>query len=1727
MSRKFRRFVALEMVFLLASSCIFGNTKIFAQSSNIALKKDVYAVSTKNSTQTSNVTDGNHETIWESDNDWNRWVEIDLNGTYEISEINVFTPVNEVTTFNVYVSNDNVNFNKVAEQLNEAKATDKGYLLSFEPVTATKVRVAITHNSQRNTAKLNEVEINGKKISDDIPEVKNISTADFDETDWGKRYESRMADKNVLNREVIEESKALVNRVLGDGYSSQFSFVVQEVGINGKDAFMVEKDDKKIKIIGPNGISLAAGFNWYLKNIAHLNYDPLCVSNLNVPEILPLPETKVAKETPYEYKYALNFCTFSYTMAFWGWEEYEAFIDWCAMNGINLMLDVLGQEEVQRRTLNRFGYNDQEIKEYLTGPGYYAWFYMANMQSFGGPLPDSWFIQRTELARKVHDRMSIFGIQPVFLGYAGQVPNDFKEKNPDALILDQGGWSGFSRPPMLRTYVEDDQVDYFSKVADVYYEEMNNTFGNITDFYAVDPFHEGGKPGNLSMTKVAQTVQNKMREHNEDAIWVIQNWQSNPTNQFIQGLDKEKSLILDLYADNQPNHFNRNEYDGGSGEGTPWIWNMLHSFGGRMGFNGMPEILANIPEDLSKSEHMAGIGVTAESLGTNPLLYEMIYDMGWEINDVNVQNYISNYFLSRYGVKSDNIENAWDIMVDTAYFKRRDRQRAEDSIINARPGFGVTKACIYYTAEIDYDKAQFEEILALYLKEYDNLKNNQAYLYDLADISRQVLANASYEYYRAFEDAWLAKDYETFKEMANKFIEIVELQDRVLSTQDEFLVGKWIDNARNLLDGSDDWTKDLFEFNARAQISTWGGKNAANSGGLHDYSNRQWNGITGTLYKERWQTWIDKLDDAAKNKDWARPSVSADQWFEIEYKWANISGNEFAVTASDENLNELGQLALKQYSVTQILKTSKVEQGVNLALNKPTLTDGKAVRPTANAVDGNTDTLWVNQSYPASIEVDLQGIYSIDGIDLYFERPAEDMSNPVVFAYKIEVMDENGDWQMVVDESQNIEVKSYVIKAAYQGKAQKVRVTIPTADLELRPLVKPGCSEIYVWQANEIEVGMKNKALEGTASASKTAANPERSASKVNDGNLDTFWAAGTGQFPQWVQVDLGKAQDIYKLMIGFEKELNDFKYQIDLYADDGNTIIGTINQNEEVQKPKKNIFEQEYRNVRFIRVTINGVINGSQAWPAVAEIEAYGKQNNLLADEKIKVSGTNEEQIPNLFDGDLETAWNASEENKEIIVDLGHIYELDHTYILANESQLNYQIYISENGVDYVSIIDRDLTDSNEKNDLNSSKARYVKYLFKNIDPIKISEIILVPKDYSKELNVYINKYEKKIGQVVVGEYSGQYIKNDYDEIINYISNCKKIDGSKLIKKDIEQLKQEIFTQYINFISKSITVTKNELLVNMIESQMLLNKYPDNHENKLFVQLINNLEDAKNVYSTYLINQSRIDNAATALKDTLDTIMAELNVTNKVALHIAIELAQNADLKNVVPIVVKEFNEALTNAQAIYDKTDASQEEIDKAFDRLARAMQMLEFYKGDKVLLQKLVDQITSLTADEYTESTWNTLQAILPTVNEVLVNENAMQDEVDRVYTELVKAFINLRLKPNKDLLEELINKVNSLNAANYTVESWQAVQSASKDAKIIIADLNATIEEINNAEETLSIAISNLREITVENNVDRENKKDSVNTGDNITLFYSIGCLTLSILIIYIIGKRTEA
>ena len=122
-------------------------------------------------------------------------------------------------------------------------------------------------------------------------------------------------------------------------------------------------------------------------------------------------------------------------------------------------------------------------------------------------------------------------------------------------------------------------------------------------------------------------------------------------------------------------------------------------------------------------------------------------------------------------------------------------------------------------------------------------------------------------------------------------------------------------------------------------------------------------------------------------------------------------------------------------------------------------------------------------------------------------------------------------------------------------------------------------------------------------------------------------------------------------------------------------------------------------------------------------------------------------------------------------------------------------------------------------------------------------------------------------------------------------------------------------------------------------------------------------------------------------------------------------------------------------------------------------------------------------------------------LTAATNVYNDENAMQEEINTVYTELVKAFVNLRLIPNKDLLEELINQANGLKVANYTKASFDGLTKALDEAKVVFDDPNATQEQVNNAKDLLEKAIAGLQTVTTDNTVStpvRDRKSTRLNS-----------------------------
>ena len=1196
-----RKGCMLLMAGILAASGTFGTIQARAAEDPQIDGIEVSGKSTSGH-EASLAVDGNVETYYltpssSSMEDYYRYIDLKLDGLYHITKIEIFNQINDTYNhYEIYASETGAEFNKIAYKDDDTLADADGETYAVD-VNASQLRINLSYNSAQMEGNLAEVKVYGTRIGDAQTYETNIETTDFSETQWAEEYERFENDEEYANQKTINEMSELVGRVIGDEWKDDFVFALREDNSDGKDIFEVsDGEDGKILIRGNNGVAMASGFNYYLRYYCKVDYNPLFASQLDMPETLPEVGETIVKETDYDVRYALNFCTYSYTMAFWDWDEYEAFLDWAAMSGINLMLDIVGQEEVIRRTLQDYGYTDAEIKEYLCGPAYFAWYYMQNMTGYGGELPDSWFENRVELARKMHDRMQTYGITPVLSGFSGMVPTNFDEKYTDATVIEQGTWCGYTRPDMLRTYVDDGQKDYFSEMADRFYQNQRDIFGDVTNYYAVDPFHEGGRTGDMDVSLVYETVQQKMIENDEDAIWLIQQWSGSMTDAKLSGLKvKDQALVLDLFSEINPSYSVMERND------IPWVWCMLHNFGGRMGIDGNPDdVSQNIPDDYQSTEYMQGIGMTPEAIENSPMMYELLWDMTWTKDPIDYREWVQDYAERIYGGTNEDIQRVWEIMLETGYnSKDTYYQGAAESVINSRPTTNFTSASSWGHSDINYDKELLEEAAALMAKNYDTFKDSPAFVYDFVDILRQVVANSAQEYHTEMVSAYQNGDLELFDAISSDFLEMILLQDEILSCSSDFLVGTWIEDARSMVADSDDWTKDLFEFNARSLITTWGGYKNANGGGLRDYSNRQWAGLTKDYYYPRWEKWVNDAK-AALTDGTAMPSTN---WFLMEFDWANEKsdqGTAYATEASGGDLKALSQQVLDNYTIAdleELVETPSV-QSENLALGKSVNASIATAEGSSTDLltDGGKETLWQAAEHADSftLSIDLEEEAQISGMEIDMQQ----IAGGFPYSYVVEAYSD-GAWQIVAEDDSG-EITSQTL-IDWQGTASAVRFTFTSDDASIVPAV----AELIVYGVQQEQKNYENVAL----GASVTT--PTGETSLITDGDTGSLWVSNGDNYPAQIVLELDEEQYVDIMELYFEKP--GLRYQYDVIIEDAQGNQTTVQDMSDNTQDLAGMYTIEIgANVKKVYVNLKARAEGGEfylAWPALAEIELLQEQ--------------------------------------------------------------------------------------------------------------------------------------------------------------------------------------------------------------------------------------------------------------------------------------------------------------------------------------------------------------------------------------------------------------------------------------------------------------------------------------------------------------------------------------
>ena len=416
-----------------------------------------------------NITDGSKNSVWRGSY-YPAYADIDLGANYNLDAVEVYTPENGYSQYTIYTSLNGRDFTKLAEKTSRDTATlDNGERFDAAGVEARIVRVYLEYNSAETAAVLNEVRVLGTPSGTEIQELPPIAVVDFDESEY--------ADTTVTAEDTYAEVYGIIARRLGEDYKAWFTLELAE-STNGYDYFELSTQNGKVHVKGNDGVSLATGINHYLKYYCNAHISQVG-DQVNLPASAPVIDGTVHQETKARVRYSYNYCTLSYSMAFWGEEEWRNELDWLALNGVNVVLDATAQEEVWRRFLGKLGYTHQEAKDYIAGPAYYAWAYMANLSGFGGPVHDSWFEERTELARKNQQIMRNLGMQPVLQGYSGMVPTDITSKATGEYaltssdIIAQGSWCSFQRPAMLRT-----TSAAFDTYAELFYRCQKEVYGD-------------------------------------------------------------------------------------------------------------------------------------------------------------------------------------------------------------------------------------------------------------------------------------------------------------------------------------------------------------------------------------------------------------------------------------------------------------------------------------------------------------------------------------------------------------------------------------------------------------------------------------------------------------------------------------------------------------------------------------------------------------------------------------------------------------------------------------------------------------------------------------------------------------------------------------------------------------------------------------------------------------------------------------------------------------------------------------------------------------------------------------------------------------------------------------------------------------------------------------------------------------------------------------------------
>jgi alpha-N-acetylglucosaminidase len=556
--------------------------------------------------------------------------------------------------------------------------------------------------------------------------------------------------------------------------------------------------------------------------------------------------------------------TFSYTAAFWTWEDWELELDWLALRGVNLPLAWVGQEKILVEAFQEIGLTDNEIISYFSGPAFQSWNRFGNIQgSWGGELPMEWINNQFELQKNITKRMVELGMTPVLPCFTGFVPRAISRVLPNATIVNGSDWNDFPAKYTNVMFLEPGDPS-FAALQKSYISKQTDALGNITHIYTLDQYNENTPySGDLNyLRNVSYNTWQSLKAADPEAIWMMQGWLFFSLSSFwtidrieayLGGVEENNDMIvIDLFSETAPQWQKTNSYFG-----KPWLWCELHNFGGSLGLYGqIMNITINPIKALANSSSLIGFGLTMEGQEGNEIVYDLLLDQAWSKSPIETATYFHNWVSRRYGgngIIPSELYKAWEMMRTTVY-NNTDPSivAATKSIFELAPNItGMFRTNMSYSPDV--------VVSAFHLmfnasKSNEDLWNNAGYQYDMVDVTRQVFSDSFDDAYRALIKEYTSPNASntTLSILGKNLTSLLLTLDSVLLTNPAFSLSTWLTAARTATTNTT--LQNFYEYDARNQITLWGP-----DGEISDYASKSWGGLLSGYYEPRWQIFVKYL----------------------------------------------------------------------------------------------------------------------------------------------------------------------------------------------------------------------------------------------------------------------------------------------------------------------------------------------------------------------------------------------------------------------------------------------------------------------------------------------------------------------------------------------------------------------------------------------------------------------------------------------------------------------------------------------------------------------------------------------------------------------------------------------------------------------------------------------------------------------------------------------------